>query len=239
MFERYTEKARRVLLFARQKASADGSSYIESQHLLLGILQEIPSVINLQFPQKLEQIKSELLAQEMKGAKAPDLGLPLSNECKRILAHAAEEAERLNHRHIGTEHLFLGVLREEKCRAAKVLRSHGISLEDERLRIQRDSELHSVTSRRVADEFATPGVGSGVVVGRAAAGQRQIEFHNEADDSILGTAPGFDVPRIGDEIFLEALQGRVTRVVHKYEASPEDGLLMRQRIAIYVRLAPN
>ena len=239
MFERYTEKARRVLLFARQKASADGSSYIESQHLLLGILQEIPSVINLQFPQKLEQIKSELLAQEIKGAKAPDLGLPLSNECKRILAHAAEEAERLNHRHIGTEHLFLGVLREEKCRAAKVLRSHGISLEDERLRIQRDSELHSVTSRRVVDEFATPGVGSGVVVGRAAAGQRQIEFHNEADDSILGTAPGFDVPRIGDEIFLEALQGRVTRVVHKYEASPEDGLLMRQRIAIYVRLAPN
>ena len=238
MFERYTEKARRVLLFARRKAIDDGSSYVESQHLLLGILKETPSAINLQFPQKLEQIKSELLAQEMKGAKAPDLGLPLSYECKRILAYGAEEAERLNHRHIGTEHLFLGVLREEKCRAAKVLRSHGISLEDERLRIHRDSELHGVTSRRV-DEFATPGVGSGVIVGRVAAGQRQIEFCNEADDSILGTAPGFDVPGIGDEIFLEAIQGRVTRVVHKYEASPEDGLLMRQRIAIYVRLAPN
>lgn len=239
MFERYTEKARRVLLFARQSAIATGSTYVESQHLLLGILRETPSVIDHQFPQKLEQIKSELLAPEVEGAKGSDLGLPLSNECKRILAYGAEEAERLSHRHIGTEHLFLGVLREEKCLAAKVLRSHGIILEDERRRIRRDTELHSVTSQRV-DEFAAPGVGGGVIVGRVASGGRRIEFRNEADDSVLGTAAsGFDVPRVDDEIFLEALQGRVVRVVHQYVPVPEGGALMPQRIAIYVRVKSN
>ena len=54
--------------------------------------------------------------------------MPLSNECKRILAYANEEAERLNHRHIGTEHLLLGILREEKCVAAEILHERGLRL---------------------------------------------------------------------------------------------------------------
>jgi hypothetical protein len=53
--------------------------------------------------------------------------LPLSNECKRVLAYAAEEAERLSHKHIGTEHLLLGLLREEKCFAAEILRERGLT----------------------------------------------------------------------------------------------------------------
>ena len=54
--------------------------------------------------------------------------LPLSNECKRVLAYGAEEAERLNHKHIGTEHLLLGLLREEKCFAAEILTERGLRL---------------------------------------------------------------------------------------------------------------
>jgi len=54
--------------------------------------------------------------------------LPLSNECKRVLAYAAEEAERLSHKHIGTEHLLLGLLREEKCFAAEILHERGLRL---------------------------------------------------------------------------------------------------------------
>src|SRR6202022_809261 len=54
--------------------------------------------------------------------------LPLSNECKRVLAYAAEEAERLSHKHIGTEHLLLGLLREEKCFAAEILQERGLEL---------------------------------------------------------------------------------------------------------------
>jgi hypothetical protein len=237
MLERFTEKARRVLQLARTSASNAGAMCIESQHLLLGILKETPSVIQDQFPQKLEQIKSELAGQEVKGSKASDLGLPLSNECKRILAYAAEEAERLAHRHIGTEHLFLGVLREEKSMAAKLLQSHGIRVQDERLRIARDAELHGVTSKRV-DELAAPGVGPGVIVGRVASAGRRIEFRSESDDSVLGTAPGREVPRLGDEISLGELQGRVTRVVHQYTPTPEGGPMVPQRIAVYLSLGP-
>jgi hypothetical protein len=235
MFEHYTEKAQRALQFARQNACNTRAVCIESQHLLLGILQEAPSVIH--DAEKLEQIKSELAGQEVKRAKASDVGLPLSNACKRILGYGAEEAARLAHRHIGTEHLFLGVLREEKCLAAEVLRSHGIRVEAERLRIARDAELHSVASETV-DEFATPGVGSGVIVGRVASGGRRIEFRNESGDSVLGTVSGFDVPRLGDEICLGTLRGRVTRVVHQYAPTPEGGLLMAHRIAVYVSLQP-
>ena len=54
--------------------------------------------------------------------------LPLSHECKRVLAYGAEEAERLNHKHIGTEHLLLGLLREEKCFAAEILHERGLRL---------------------------------------------------------------------------------------------------------------
>lgn len=232
MLERYTQKARRVLLFARENASKSGAVNIESPHLLLGILRETPSVIHDQFPQKLEEIKSELAAPELKGVKVSEEALLLSNECKRILAYAAEEAERLAHRHIGTEHLFLGVLREEKCLAAQVLRSHGIRVEEERLRIAYDAELHGVRSQR-ADIFSALAVGSGVIVARTASGRR-IEFRNETDDSILGTASGFDLPRLGDEISLGTLQGRVCRVVHEFIEAPEGGPLMPERIAVYV-----
>jgi ATP-dependent Clp protease ATP-binding subunit ClpC len=114
----------RVLELARNNASSAGAGYIESQHLLLGILHETPSVVRDQFPEKLERIKSELTVKEEKGTPASGERLPLSNECKRILAYAVEEAEKLSHRYIGTEHLFVGVLREEKSRAAKVLHSH-------------------------------------------------------------------------------------------------------------------
>ena len=56
---------------------------------------------------------------------ATSVDLPFSNESKRVLAYAAEEAERLGHKHIGTEHLLLGLLREEKCLAAQILQERG------------------------------------------------------------------------------------------------------------------
>ena len=73
----------------------------------------------------------------MREKVATSIDLPLSNECKRILAYAAEEAERLRHRHIGTEHLFLGILREGNCGAAQILNGHGLKLESIREELAR------------------------------------------------------------------------------------------------------
>lgn len=79
---------------------------------------------------------------------ATSVDLPLSNESKRVLAYGAEEAERLAHRYKGTEHLFLGLLREKGCFAAEVLREQGVSLEKLRKHYARISPQESSTPPR-------------------------------------------------------------------------------------------
>src|SRR5215471_7705397 len=130
MFERYTEKARRVIFFARYEASQFGSPNIETEHILLGILRE-DIVLTRRFLRdaRVEAIREQIEATTTKGKHiATSVDLPLSNEGKRVLAYAAEEAARLSHRHIGTEHLLLGLLREEKSFAAQILHERGLQV---------------------------------------------------------------------------------------------------------------
>ena len=132
MFERYTERARRVIFFARYEAAQFGSTTIETEHFLLGLIREDKNLTNrfLQNDSPIDSIRKEIERRTTVREKvSTSIDLPLSNECKRILAYAAEEAERLNHRHIGTEHLLLGVLREEKCLAANILQERGLRLD--------------------------------------------------------------------------------------------------------------
>src|ERR1051326_7974869 len=124
MFERYTEKARRVVFFARYEASQFGSPYIESEHLLLGLIREDKGLTHrfFQSVESIDEIRRQIEGHTIVREKtSTSVDLPVSNECKRILAYAAEEAERLGHQHIGTEHLLLGVLRERECFAAEIL----------------------------------------------------------------------------------------------------------------------
>jgi hypothetical protein len=148
MFERYTEKARRVIFFARYEASQFGSPYIESEHLLLGILREDKALsrrfFRLDAPE--ESIRKQIEEHTTIREKvSTSVDLPLSNESKRVLAYAAEEAERLSHRHIGTEHLLLGLLRE-KCFAAEILEERGLRLPAIREELQRMA--HEIEQRR-------------------------------------------------------------------------------------------
>ena len=115
VFERYTEKARRVIFFARYEASQYGSPYIETEHLLLGLLREDKALANrfLRTHGSIESIRKEIEARiTVRERISTSVEVPLSQECKRILNFASEEAERLGHKHVGTEHLLLGVLRE-------------------------------------------------------------------------------------------------------------------------------
>ena len=132
MFERYTERARRVIFFARYEASQFGSTTIETPHLLLGLIREDKNLTNrfLRNSSVVESIREEIEGRTTIREKlSTSIDMPLSNECKRILAYAAEEAERLTHRHIGTEHLLLGILREEKSVAAEILHNRGLRLD--------------------------------------------------------------------------------------------------------------
>src|SRR6516164_5018428 len=108
MFERYTERARRVVFFARYEASQFGCSLIDIDHLLLGLVREekhlyrwVPKIDTTTLRKRIED----------RITKAPSIStsidLPLSAAARQTLANAATEADRLNHRYIGTHHLFL------------------------------------------------------------------------------------------------------------------------------------
>src|SRR6201996_4013438 len=150
MFERYTEKARRVIFFARYEASQFGSPYIETEHLLLGLLREDKALTNrfLRSHASVESIRKQIEGHTTIREKvSTSVDLPLSNECKRVLAYAAEEAERLSHKHIGTEHLLLGLLREEKCFAAEILHERGLRLVAIREELQRTTQEKAAPAR--------------------------------------------------------------------------------------------
>ena len=150
MFERYTEKARRVIFFARYEASQFGSPYIETEHLLLGLLREDKTLANrfLRSHAAVDSIRKQIEGHTTVREKvSTSVDLPLSHECKRVLAYGAEEAERLGHKHIGTEHLLLGLLKEEKCFAAEILHERGLRLSTIREELQR-SQSEKVASNR-------------------------------------------------------------------------------------------
>ena len=132
MFERYTERARRVLFFARYEASQLGSVSIETEHLLLGLIREGKGLTSRIFARShlsLEHIRKEIEGRTVFREKvSTSVEIPFSAETKRVLQFAAEEADRLLHNYIGTEHLLLGLLREERSVAASILMEKGMRL---------------------------------------------------------------------------------------------------------------
>src|SRR6476646_4823853 len=152
MFERYTEKARRVIFFARYEASQFGAPAIEPEHLLLGLMREDKTLTGRFFPRaqvSIESIRKEIEGRTLLREKiSTSVELPLAPETKHVLAFAHEESDRLQHRHIGTEHLLLGLLREERSMAAEILYERGLRLNAVRDEIARQSGAESRTTQK-------------------------------------------------------------------------------------------
>ena len=132
MFEKYNEKARRALFFARYEASKLGSKVIESEHVLLGILREGEDVtreIFARFNVKPDDVRKEIEGDRVFVERVSSTQeLPLSEESKKILAYASHEAESMMHPYVGTEHLLIGILRVDPCVASRLLTGHGFNL---------------------------------------------------------------------------------------------------------------
>ena len=154
MFERYTVKARQAIFYARYEASEFGSPCIESELLLLGLLRAHNSLI-IHFLGSLaseESLRKQIERQTPVRNKIPtNVDLPVSDECKRIFANAAQEAERLGIGYVGTEHLLVGILLEENCAAAKLLKDQGV-----RLDVVRDA----ISKRYAENNESRPGDGA-------------------------------------------------------------------------------
>ncbi|MBO0860656.1 MAG: hypothetical protein J2P21_19675 [Chloracidobacterium sp.] len=152
MFERYTEKARRVIFFSRYEASQFGASQIEAEHLLLGLVREDKNLSARFFRHAREDV--ELVRKEVEARTVirdrihTNIDLPLSAEAKRVLSFAAEESEKLGDQHIGTEHLLLGLLRQEQSVAAEILYERGLRLSDIRKDLSRKVHMEQSTADR-------------------------------------------------------------------------------------------
>lgn len=128
MFERYTEKARRCIFFARYEASQYGSAWIETEHLLLGILREVNDLSRWFLGKKgiEQQIRADIERQiPVRERISTSMEIPLTPECARALTLAGDAADRLGHDSIGPEHLLIGILRIESSQAAQILLARG------------------------------------------------------------------------------------------------------------------
>jgi enamine deaminase RidA (YjgF/YER057c/UK114 family) len=164
MFERYTERARRVLFFARYEASQLGNISIETEHLLLGLIREGKGLTSRIFGRShlsLEDIRREIEGRNVFREKlATSVEIPFSAETTRVLHYAAEEAERLLHNYIGTEHLLLGILREERSVAASILMEKGMRLNSVRediVQLLKEPDLNSTSTWTVRRENFSSG----------------------------------------------------------------------------------
>ncbi|MBZ5624578.1 MAG: hypothetical protein LAQ69_38635 [Acidobacteriia bacterium] len=151
MFEHYTEAARKSVFWSRYEASQFGSPEIEIEHLLLGILH-MDTLLALRLLRSFEKTQSvtkqiEKHCQTGKSISSTSLDLPLTLSLKRVLAYAAEEAERLNQRHIGTEHLLIGISREETSFAAETLRENGLTSSALREALTRPAAASTASAR--------------------------------------------------------------------------------------------
>jgi hypothetical protein len=128
MFERYTESARRSLFLAREEATERGASLIETEHLLLGVLRADDGSLEKLLP---PGTSAETLAGQLPAriGASGSRDCPLSHETKRVLTYAAEDAEAMAVRHIGCEHLLLGLTREDSFLATRLLKTCGIHRE--------------------------------------------------------------------------------------------------------------
>jgi ATP-dependent Clp protease ATP-binding subunit ClpA len=147
MFERFTEKARRTVFFARYEANQLGSQEITSEHLLLGLLRDDKAVLRqLLLKIDYETVRNDVVARVQPGdLKLPlNVDLPLAEDAKLVLKFAMEEADRLNMRHIGTEHLLLGMLYDAEFPSAKVLARLGADFESLRAKAAEMRERFAV-----------------------------------------------------------------------------------------------
>ncbi len=139
MFKRFTERARRVIILAREEAELYRHEYLGTEHILQGVIKDgggIAIAIVQKSGVDMTQLKKELEKNLPRSSNSLIIGdIPFTSRAKKVLEFAVEEARSLNHNYIGTEHLLLGLLKEKEGVACRVLNSFGMFFDDVREKI--------------------------------------------------------------------------------------------------------
>jgi ATP-dependent Clp protease ATP-binding subunit ClpC len=139
MFERFTDRARKVMALANQEAQRFNHDVIGTEHILLGLVKEgsgVGATVLKNFDVDIKKLRLEVEKHVKSGPDMVTIGkLPQSPRAKKVVEYAIDEARALNHNYVGTEHILLGLLRETEGIAAQVLLSLGLKLEEVRQEI--------------------------------------------------------------------------------------------------------
>jgi ATP-dependent Clp protease ATP-binding subunit ClpC len=161
MYERFTDRARKVMQLANQEAQRFNHEYIGTEHILLGLVKEGSGVAanvlkNLDVDLRKIRLEVEKIVQTGPGGDQVVLGkLPHTPRAKKVIEYSVEEARNLNHNYVGTEHLLLGLLREQEGVAAQVLMNLGLKLEDVR------EEVLNLLGHNMPESSEGPSEGNG------------------------------------------------------------------------------
>ena len=161
MFERFTDRARKVMQLANQEAQRFNHEYIGTEHILLGLVKEGSGVAanvlkNLDID--LRKVRTEVEKLVQAGPEMVTIGkLPQTPRAKKVIDYSIEEARNLNHNYVGTEHLLLGLLREQEGVAAQVLMNLGLKLEDVREEVLNLLGHNSMPTEESGRESGGPG----------------------------------------------------------------------------------
>jgi ATP-dependent Clp protease ATP-binding subunit ClpC len=132
MFEKFTERGRKIIVYAKEEAERRNNDYLGTEHLLLAILREeenIPATILKKMGLSIDEVKFEVERNLPIGSNLLTFGdIPFTPRAKKVLELAVEEARLLGHNYIGSEHLLLGLIREDEGIAGKILRNLGANL---------------------------------------------------------------------------------------------------------------
>jgi ATP-dependent Clp protease ATP-binding subunit ClpC len=160
MWQRFTERARKVVFYAQEEAGRLGENYVSTEHLLLGLVRENDSVaarILDRLGVSLGRIRSEIERQVTRGDGRLGSDMQLTPRAKRVIDLAYDEARQLNNNYIGTEHLLLGLIREGEGLAGRVLSKLGVDLDRTRREVMALQDgPDSQTSGAAAQRKRTP-----------------------------------------------------------------------------------
>ena len=150
MWQRFTERARKVVFYAQEEAQKFGEGYVSTEHLLLGLVRESDSVaarVLERLGVSLSRIRAEVEKQLPRGDARPSQDMTLTPRAKRVIDLAYDEARNLNNNYIGTEHLLLGLIREGDGLAGRVLAKLGVDIERARREVGALQDNESSTGK--------------------------------------------------------------------------------------------
>jgi ATP-dependent Clp protease ATP-binding subunit ClpC len=204
MYERFTDRARKVMQLANQEAQRFNHEYIGTEHILLGLVKEGSGVAanvlkNLDIDLRKIRLEVEKIVQS--GPDMVTMGkLPQTPRAKKVIEYSIEEARNLGHNYVGTEHLLLGLLREQEGVAAQVLMNLGLKLED-----VREEVLNLLGHNPMATEEGGGGSGGG-----AGSGERQASKGKSKTPAL--DSFGRDLTELAKQGKLDPVIGRANEI---------------------------